>query len=576
METEKKLTGYPSIDRPWLKYYSEEAIMTEIPENKSVYENIKEKNDLHKNKIAIKYYNKQFTYNELFVKVDEYASRFKILGVNSGDIVSICMPSTPETVFAIYALNKIGAICDMIDPRSNSEQMAYYLKENKSKLLILCSNYYRVMQPAIDNSDLKKTILFPITPSAPMFLKLLVNAKVKSDHKNIEYSKGVMTWNEFIKINKNLNISPECNDKDMAFIVHSSGTTAVPKGIILTNKNINSIAIQYAQTSLNITPGDKFLSVIPAFASFGVVTSINLPLYLSMETILVPMPSPKGFVKMIKKEKPNFCLTVPANLIYLKNNYNGKDLSFFYGPGCGGYSIDSSQEKEINEFLKQRNCPSPMLMGWGMSELASTACLETPECGKELSSGIPLVKNIISIFKLGTDEELLFGEEGEICVTGPSIMYGYLNNEEKTKQTIKKHRDGRMWLHSNDIGYMDEDGRVYPINRVDRMIIKGVDGFKIFPQKIEDVITLSERVNACVVVGCEGANGIFPKAFIVLKEDVKYSEYSDVLDEIKQICKDKLSVRAIPDEFEFIERLPYTAMGKVDYKFLERQAENIN
>ena len=161
MTSEKKLTGYPSIDKPWLKYYSEEAKTTEIPEIKSVYENIKEKNELHKNKIAIKYYRKRFTYEELFSKVDEYASRFKILGVNSGDIVSICMPSTPETVFAIYALNKIGAICDMIDPRSNSEQMRYYLKENQSKLLVLCANYYGVMKPAIDNSNLKKTILFP-------------------------------------------------------------------------------------------------------------------------------------------------------------------------------------------------------------------------------------------------------------------------------------------------------------------------------------------------------------------------------------------------------------------------------
>lgn len=562
-------TGYASIDKPWLKYYSEEAIKKEIPENKAMYEIMKEKNSKYPNRIAINYYGNLFTYEDLFKKADEYASKFKTLGVKRGDIVSICMPSTPETVFALYALNKIGAICDMIDPRSNSEQMEFYLKENKSKLLILCANYYNVMKPAIDKLNLEQTILFPITPSAPLGLKLLVDTKVKLEHKNIEYSNKVMSWNEFTQLNKNLNTNIEYNDKDLAFIVHSSGTTSIPKGIILTNQNINSIAIQYSLTSLNINPGDKFLSVIPAFASFGVVTSINLPLYLSMETMLVALPTPKGFVKTITKNKPNFCLTVPANLIYLKNNYKGKDLSHFYGPGCGGYSIDSSQEKEINEFLKKNNCPSPMLMGWGMSELASTACLETPECSKELSSGIPLVKNTISIFKVGTDEELKIGEEGEICVTGPTIMYGYLNNEEKTLKTIKKHSDGKFWLHSNDIGYMDNDGRIYPINRVDRMIIKGIDGFKLFPQKIEDVITTSKNVSACVVVGCKGANGIFPKAFIVPTKEIKPNEYNNILNEIKEICKEKLSIRAIPDEFEFIEKLPYTQMGKIDYKKLE-------
>ena len=562
-------TGHASIDKPWLKYYSEEAITEDIQYDKTMYEITKEKNKDCKDKIAINYYGNLFTFEDLFKKIEEYASRFKKIGVKSGDIVTICMPSTPETVFAIYALNKIGAICDMIDPRSNSEQMEYYLKENNSKLLILCSNYYKVMKSAIDSSNIENTILFPITPSAPLGLKLLVDTKVKIEHKNIEYSENVIKWNEFKKIEKDINTKIETNENDLAFIVHSSGTTSIPKGIILTNKNINSIAIQYSLTSLNINPGDKFLSVIPAFASFGVVTSINLPLYLSMETMLVALPTPKGFVKTITKNKPNFCLTVPANLIYLKNNYKGKDLSYFYGPGCGGYSIDSSQEREINEFLKKNNCPSPMLMGWGMSELSSTACLETPECSKELSSGIPLIKNNISIFKLGTDEELKIGEEGEICVSGPSIMYGYLNNKEKTKQTIKKHSDGKFWLHSNDIGYMDNDGRIYPINRVDRMIIKGIDGFKLFPQKIEDVITLSEKVNSCVVVGCNGENGIFPKAFIVLKENINTNEYNTVLNEIKKLCKEKLSVRAIPDEFEFIEKLPYTPMGKIDYKKLE-------
>lgn len=564
------MTGYPSKDKPWLKYYPETSLGVEIPERISMYQYTKNKNIQNKDRIAINYYGNVYTFGKLFEKIDEYASRLKSLGVKCGDIVSVCMPSTPETVFSIYALNKIGAICDMIDPRSNAEQLEYYLRENKSRLLILCENYYSVMKSAIDKMNLDKTLLFPITPSAPLAVKILIDTKVKLDSRNITYSSNVLRWNDFININGSAVAETEYNENDLAFIIHSSGTTSLPKGIMLTNKNINAVALQYSLTILNLNPGDKFLSVIPAFASFGVVASINLPLYLSMETILVPVPSPKTFVKLITKEKPNFCLTVPANFAYLRNNYRGKDLSHFSGPGCGGYSLDSSKEREINEFLKANNSPSPMLMGWGMSELASTASLEVPECSKELSSGIPLVKNIISIFEPNTDRELQYGEEGEICVSGPTIMYGYLNNPEKTDMTIKKHRDGRMWLHSHDIGYMDSDGRVYPIDRIDRMITKGIDGFKIYPQKIEDVITSSKYVDSCVVVGISGPSGIYPKAFIVLKKE--YENSKEALVEIKRICLEKLSVRAIPEEFEFIDKLPYTAMGKIDYRKLEENS----
>lgn len=566
-QSQGPMTGYPSKDKPWLKYYPESSLGVELPDKVSTYEYMKNKNIKKPNRIAINYYGNTYTFEDLFNKVEEYASRFKLLGVKKGDIVSVCMPSTPETVFTIYALNKLGAICDMIDPRSNPEQMEYYLGENKSKLLILCENYYNVMQEVVDKSSVEKTVLYPITPSAPLGIRIIIDTKTKLDNRKTIYSPNTIRWYEFVNINKNIKTDVEYNENDLAFIIHSSGTTSVPKGIILTNKNINAIALQYSLTTLDLNPGDKFLSVIPAFASFGVVASINLPLYLSMETILVSLPSPKKFVDLITKEKPNFCLTIPANFIYLKNNYKGKDLSYFAGPGCGGYSLDSSKEREINEFLKSKNAPSPMLMGWGMSELASTACLEVPECSKELSSGIPLIKNIISIFEPGTDKELQYGDEGEICVSGPTIMYGYLNNPEKTNLTIKKHSDGSVWLHSHDIGYMDSDGRVYPINRIDRMIIKGIDGFKIYPQKIEDVITTSKYVDACVVVGCDGPNGIYPKAFVVLNKE--YENSPNALEEIKKLCLEKLSVRAIPDEFEFIDKLPYTAMGKIDYKKLE-------
>lgn len=569
-ELEGPKMGYPSLDKPWLKYYSEEAIRKDAPKNISVYDYMKSMNIKHPNRIAINYYDNLITYQELFDKVEEYAKKFYALGVRNGDIVSICMPSTPETVISFYALNKLGAICDMIDPRSNPEQMEYYLKENKSKLLILCENYYKVLLPATQKSEnLEKVIVTPITQYAPLLLKIIVGMKTKKDNFVINKDNRHIYWNEFIKTDIKEPAEEDLNNDNIAIIVHSSGTTSLPKGIVLTNDNVNAIAFQYKQTTLRTDPGSKFLSVIPAFASFGMVASINLPLCLSMENILLPIVSPKIFVKNMKKYDINFTLTIPANFKVLSKEKNMKNLHGLYGPGCGGYSLNSVEEEEINKFLKEHGSPSPMLMGWGMSELSSTACLEVPECSKLLSSGIPLSKNIIAIFKPGTDEELPYNEEGEICVCGPTIMKEYLNNPEKTAKVIKTHSDGSKWLHSGDIGYIDEDGRVTPVDRIERMIIKGIDGFKIFPQKIEEAIATSKYVGTCTVVGYkEKQIGVVPKAYIVLKQEYKEFE-TEALEDIKNKCQEKLSIRAIPDEFEFIDAMPYTSMGKIDFKLLE-------
>ena len=570
-------TGKPSIDKPWLKYYSDESIKSSVPDNLSVYQYMRSMNAKNPNRIAINYYGNLFTYQDLFKLIDEYASKYSSLGIKEGDIVTICMPSTPETVISFYALNKLGAVCDMLDPRSNPEQMDYYLKQNNSKLLILCENYYKKLIDVCEHSNLSKLILFPITPSAPLKLKLLINAKTKLDNFGAKKSSKVLSWKDFEKLPVSDKFEEKNNSKDLAVIIHSSGTTSLPKGIVLTNKNVNSLAFQYKLTTLNTEPGSKFLSVIPAFASFGIVASINLPLTLSMENILVPIVNSKIFIENMKKNKINFTLTIPSNFVSLSRyNKNDIDLTGLYGPGVGGYSLDSVKEQKVQDYLKAHNSPVPMLSGRGMSELSSTACLEVPECAKMLSSGIPLPKNSVSIFEPKTDRELSYNQEGEICVTGPTIMYGYLNNPQKTYETILKHSDGKMWLHSGDIGVMDEDGRLTVVGRLERMIIKGIDGFKIFPQKIEEVIVHSKYVDACTVVGFNTQEcGIVPKAYIVLKDEYKDNK-DTAIKEIKELCISKLSIRAIPDIFEVIDSMPYTSMGKVDFKLLAKGLDTVN
>ena len=565
-EIEGPMIGYPSIDKPNLQYYDENSILQEIPDV-SILELIEKKNKNKLSNIAIEYYGTKYTYGQMFEKINELALKYKKIGIKQGDVVAICMPTTPEAIFSLYALNKIGAICDMIDPRSNKKQLQYYLNEDKAKNIILCENYYSVLKDSL--TDMKNVILTPINVSGKIGFKTIVGLKTGIDNINTKKDDNVILYKDFLNLNTDNMVDVGYNraPEDIALIIHSSGTTSTPKGIVLTNKNVNSVSIQYSLTPLDLKEQYKFLSVIPLFASFGVSTSVQLIFYLSMENRILSLVTPKAFSKKLEKDKINFTLTVPGNFKFLSKDDKKRNLSNLKGPGAGGYSLTSSEEDSINNYLKENGCDTPMLMGWGASECSATVSLEFPECRKNLSSGVPLPFMNVSVFKFGTDEELQYNEEGEFAVTGPSVMLRYLNNPDKTSKTLLKHNDGKVWYHTGDIGYIDDAGRIFPKDRNDRMIINEKDGFKICPQIIENVICQSEYIDSCIVVKHNDPElGIVPKAYIVPAKNCLI-EYS--LLDAKRLCSENLSVRQIPREYEIIEQLPYTAMGKPDYKKLE-------
>ena len=568
MNDEKnKATGYPSVDRPWLKYYSDEAIRAELP-RMTAYEYIYHCNKERLNETAINYFGNLITYAELFQKIDRCARQFSKLGIKKGNIVSICMPTTVETVIAFYALNRLGAVADMLDPRSNKEQLKFYLQENESRILILFDACYSKIKEILSETSIQQVILASAGDSMPAILKIIYHIKNCKGKNKIEQDNLFITWKKFIQSE-----AEKCKiadyEKNMpALLVHSSGTVGTPKGILLSNDNLNALAFQYKLTSLSLKRGDRFLSAIPAFAAFGMVASVHLPLSLGLYTILQPSVTADNMVKLCLKYKPNLCNTVPRNYDVLTASKKVKDLSFFSSLGCGGDTVNENLEKRIEEDLIHKKSSGKLYKGWGMSELASTATSEMPSCKNVGSVGIPLAKNVISIFEPGTDKELSYNEQGEICVTGPSVMLGYFKNKELTDKVLKLHRDGRVWLHSGDIGHMSEQGVLTIDSRIERMIIR-FDGFKIYPPAIENVMTQHPDIEECAVIGVDdSANGKVPKAFLVMKHSCKRDRHI-VEEEVKQLCVSKLAERAVPYYFEFIDELPMTMMGKVDYRKLE-------
>ena len=570
-------TGYASIDKPWLKYYSEEAIMSDLPEM-SAYEYLKSKSKNHFNNVALDYFGKKITYKEMFVEIDKYYFKLLNLGIKEGDIVSICMPTTPETIFLFYALNKLGAIPDMLDPRVNASKLEFYLKENCSKFLLIYEKCYPKINKVYKNTDLKKIVLLSISSYMPTHISFFYRLK-SNDKKNISNDINKNVFVDFDDYDNDIEkkitgcsfIGRNFSDK-VALIVHSSGTSSTPKGIVLSNKNINALAFQYEVSPLDIKKNEKFLSAIPAFAAFGLVASVHLPLSLGLLTIVQPAVTRDNFSSIVRKYKPNHCLTAPENYEALISDTKIKDLSFFISPGCGGNS--EPKEQEINDFFKSKGAASKLLKGWGMSELSSTACLETPNCkGNGNSMGVPLVKNTIAIFEPKTDIEKLIGEEGEICVKGPNVMCNYLNNDVLTNKVKLKHSDGDVWMHSGDLGYIDVDGKIYFCDRMERMIIR-FDGLKICPNELESVICSHSAVARCIVVGIKDKTyGTVPRALIELKKEFVGKEQK-IYSEILSICNEKLTERAIPYYFQFESSLPSTAMGKPDP--LEAEKISIN
>lgn len=422
-----------------------------------------------------------------------------------------------------------------------------------------------------------KVILSSASESLTGMTKFVYNHFIKKRYiKEKDVQNDEITYyhmDEFIQLGKkigNIESAPYKND-EFALLVHSSGTTSTPKGIMLSNDNVNALAFQYKISPLDLQRNDRFLSVIPAFAAFGMVASVHLPLSLGMNTILVPKPSAEIFDKLFLKYRPNHCLTVPKNYEALAKSKKIKDLSYFKSPGCGGDAPDA--EARVNSFLKEKGCPSSLLKGWGLSEASSTVCLETPNCSKLVSNGIPLVKNVITVIDPKTKDELPYFEEGELVILGPTKMLGYYNNQELTRKAIHEDNIGKEWLYSGDIGYIECDGSINITDRIDRMIIK-YDGKKIYPRTIENAILENQTVDSCCVVTARSNIGKIPMAYIVLKREFK-GQPDYCLEMIQNTCKENLEERILPDAYEIIDELPLTAMGKVDYRKLEENSKNV-
>lgn len=558
-------------NEPWLEYYSRDERKIKFT-NKSIYEFMRDNvgNDL--SYFAFNYFENRITYDEFLKHVDICAKALREYGIKKGDIVTICMPNMPEAIYVFYACNKIGAIADIIHPLSSSEQIKFYLKESKSSFLFLVDFNYEKVFRILNDTVVHQVVLVSPSVSMPKMLsigyRLTRGAKVERPDSDDE---KYLSWRDFYQVGRNAKNSFQAKVKkdDLALILHSGGTTGSPKGIMISNFSFNAMAQQGAVNVIDVRPQDKIVTILPIFHGFGLGICVHTPLCLRVEVILMPEYDANRFYKIWKHDRPHVILGVPTlwEGMMANKKFKNVDMSQLKYIVSGGDYLRINDENRINSFLHQHGAHVNILKGYGMTESVAATCYTFPGTNEAGSIGIPMVGNIYKIVNPDTLEELPLGEEGEICVHGPTLMMGYLNNPKETKNMLRRHLDGKRWLHTGDIGYIAPNGVVYYTQRLKRMIV--VSGFNVYPANIEGVISKHPAIMKVCVIGIPHPYKMHvPKAIMVLKKGYRESE---VLKELKELCSQELSVYAQPKEFEFRSDLPKTLYGKIDYQNLEKE-----
>lgn len=515
---------------------------------------------------AIEYFSGEISYKNLLWEIDRCAAALKMLGAGKGDAITVCLPNIPQAVIAFYAINKIGAIANMIHPLSAEKEITNYLTLSESKIIIALDMVGDKVSEAVKNTPVEKVILASVKDYMPMLLRLAYTVSKAKIHNS---DRRFLTWNSFVSLAEKYTKEAyhRGSGSDCGVILYSGGTTGKPKGIMLSNRNFNALALQSIDACGCLKMGDRVLSVMPVFHGFGLGVCIHTVLNFGGVAIILPQFKPKEFHKLLFKYKPNVIAGVPAIYEGLIQNkrLDGKDLSFIKCIISGGDTLPAVIKQKMNQVLLEHGCTAQVREGYGLTECVTGSCLVQEDCTRYESVGLPYADTFYKIVDINTREELPEGEVGEIVLRGPTVMIGYLNEPEETAMTLKEHDDGFTWLHTGDAGYMDKDGYVYFKQRIKRMIVSC--GYNIYPQYIENVIDSHEGVVSCAVVGIpDNIRGQRVKAFVIPASD---NADKEVLKEsIMKHCEKSIAKYAMPREIEFVSSFPKTLVGKIAYNEL--------
>ena len=525
--------------------------------------------------IAFDFMGKPTTYPQMIEEIKKCARSLKTIGVRAGDKVTIAMPNCPQALHAFYGLNRIGAVSNMIHPLSAAGEIKFYLNFSHSKCILTLNQFYAKIAPIMPELDNKECKLLLAKIEDELYPYLAVGYALTAGRKYPKPPKkgNYIWWSEFQRVGKkrDLPLPREFGKAEAgASILYSGGTTGTTKGILLSNMNFNALGLQtIAASGFAPIDGMKMLSVMPVFHGFGLGIGIHTALIGGACCILVPKFNVNTYAELLIKKQPNIIPGVPTlfEALLRAEKLENADLSCLKGVFSGGDSMSIELKKKVDDFLKAHNASVQVRQGYGLTECVTASCLTPKDYNRVGSIGVPFPDTYYKIVKPGTTQELDANLEGEICVSGPSVMLEYVDNPEETHNTLRRHEDGRIWLHTGDLGKMDEDGFVYFSQRIKRMII--TSGYNVYPGQLENIIDGHEKVLLSCVIGVKDPYKIQKVKAFVLRPGYEPSEA--VKQEILDYCRQHIAKYAMPYDIEFRSELPKTLVGKVAYRVLEEE-----
>ena len=522
---------------------------------------------------AYEYFGTECSFKNLVGKIEEISGAFYKTGVRKGDIVTIVMPNTPEAVISIYALNRIGAVANILHPLSAQEEIKNHINRVGSKVLLCVDICSEKISNIINETPLETVIVASAGDSMPFVMKTLYSLKCIKNFKYDKTDRRYISWKSFSERRKAVDEYKPLGDEnnEVAVILHSGGTTGTPKDIMLSNRNFNAFGIQAVLTLRDVSAGDKILAILPIFHGFGLGVCVHVSFCFGACSVLIPQFNAKKFASILNKYKPTMIFGVPTlyDALLKAKGTDKIDFSFLKYAVSGGDTLPEKLEKSVNEFLAAHNSKIKICEGYGMTEGLAALSLSVGENYKSRTIGKPLVGTEMCIVEPGTVNALPANEDGELCVSGPTVMIGYRNNPEETENTLRVHADGKVWLHTGDMAAIDEDGFVHYKLRIKRMMI--TSGFNVYPTQIENVIEELDFVDKCVVVSVPHQyKKEVAKAYILLKKGTEKSEKTE--NEIRAYCKKKLMHYSVPYKYEFVDLLPKTAYNKIDFMKLQKES----
>jgi long-chain acyl-CoA synthetase len=560
-----------NLNAPWLKHYGSVPKNLQYPDC-SMSDLVFRAAGKYPDAAAYDFFETGATYREFAGEIDECARALAGAGIKADDRVTICMPNVPQAVIMFYAVNRIGAVANMVHPLSAEEEIVFYINNSSSVAALTLDQFYPKFASIMDRICIKTLILTGIDDGLKGFKKLAYPMTLGRKIKRVKTGGRVIRWRDFIGNGRQYSGQYAVSRKgdDLAAILYSGGTTGRTKGILLTNLNFNALAMQTVAAGNCIVPGHIMLSIMPIFHGFGLGVCIHTAFISGIKCILVPQFSVSSYADLLKKYKPHYIAGVPTlyEALLRIEKLDGLDMSQLEGVFSGGDSLSVELKRKVDTFLKAHGAKIQIREGYGLTESVTANCLTPNDFHKEGSIGIPYPDMYFKIVRPGTRETEPCGEYGEICLTGPTLMKGYADNPEETAQTLQAHPDGHIWLHTGDLGMMDGDGFLYFRQRIKRMIISS--GYSIYPSQIENVIDAHEKVLTSCVIGVPDPYKMQKiKAYVVLRDNAAATE--EIKESILEHCRKNIAKYAMPYAFEYRAALPKTLVGKVAYLELEKE-----